>query len=113
MALYNYKIWTNDGLIEKEDAQEIKHVDAKAAVEEFAETQDQQGDFYFANNTSTDVIILCEDEEGKITQWNMAVEAVPQYYATEIFICPHCNKTSKSPQWLKIHTCNVEDLPPF
>lgn len=84
MTLHNYKIWTNDGLIEKEEAQEIRHVDSKAAVEEFAELQDRSGDFYFANNTSIDVIILCEDEEGKITQWNMTVEAVPQYYATKV-----------------------------
>jgi len=84
MTLQNYKIWTNDGLIEKEDAGEMRHVDPQAAVVEFIEDYDRGGDFYFARNTSTDVIIFCEDEKGCVTQWNITVESVPQYYATEV-----------------------------
>jgi len=88
MTLHNYKIWTNDGLIEKEDAKEIWHVNPQAAVEEFAETYDRNKDFYFAHrhNGRTAIlnIIFVEDEKGYITKWDITVEAVPQYYATEV-----------------------------
>lgn len=86
MTLQNYKIWTNDGLIEKKDAGEMKHVDPQAAVVEFIEAYDQGGDFHFANNPKgyPDVVIFCEDEAGHITQWNIEIEAVPQYYAKEV-----------------------------
>ena len=83
MTLQNYKIWTNDGLITREDPNKMRHVNPQAAVEEFAETYDRNGNFYFARNTSTELFILCQDESGHITKWNITVEAIPQYYASE------------------------------
>ena len=103
MTLQNYKIWTNDGLIEKEDAGEMKHVDPQAAVVEFIEAYDQGGDFYFARNTSTDVVIFCEDEAGHITQWNVEVETVPQYYAKEVK--PKAEPCCESPAKEKCDQC--------
>lgn len=82
MLLHKYKIWTNDGLIEKEDAREMSHVDPQAAIQEFAKMYDRNGDFYFAQNFNG--IIFVEDEEGHITKWSILVETVPQYYATKI-----------------------------
>lgn len=92
MSLKNYKIWTNDGLIEKEDAQNMSHVDPQSAVEEFIEMYDRNhsADMYFANyysvTRSKPLIIFCEDTTGcgGITKWNFTVEKTPQYYATEV-----------------------------
>lgn len=84
--LHNYKIWTDNGLIEKENAKEIRHVDPQAAIEEFVETYDRNGDMYFARTTKSfpGVIIFIEDESGNITKWKLTVETIPQYYAREM-----------------------------
>ena len=88
MSLHNYKIWSNYGGIEKENAIEMRHVNPQAAVEEAIEIYDRNSvEFFFAHNSTSsgiDVIIFCEDENGNITKWNLIVETVPQYYATEV-----------------------------
>ena len=87
MSLQNFKIWTNDGLIEKEDAKEMRHVDPQAAVEEFVETYDKNNLMYFASGGTSgfsDTIIFVEDEESSVTKWNLTVETNPQYYAKEV-----------------------------
>jgi len=82
--LHTYKIWTDDGVIEKENAREIRHVDPQAAIEEVVEIYDRNSaEYYFAHNFAL-IILFCEDESGEVTKWNLAVEAAPQYYATEI-----------------------------
>jgi len=94
MSLKTYKIWTNDGLIEKEDAQNMSHIDPQSAVEEFVETYDKNNTMYFANYYSVTrnipLIIFCEDTTASdvslssVTKWSLSVETVPQYFATEV-----------------------------
>lgn len=82
--LYPYRIWTNDGLIEKEDAELIVHIDPQSAVEEFVEVYDRRGDYYFANGHNDKTIIFVEDKDGNITEWNITVESAPRYNAMEV-----------------------------
>ena len=86
--LFNYKIWTNNGLIEEKDAKEMRHVDSQAAVEEFVETYDKNNFMYFANYYSVTrpkpLIIFVRNERGYVVKFSLTVETVPRYYAKVI-----------------------------
>lgn len=88
MALQNYKIWTADDEIDKENAGTIRHVDPQAAVEEFIETYDRNHTMSFVRKVKClgSIIIFCEDVSGLggITKWSLTVETIPAYYATEV-----------------------------